>query len=62
MSQLLLGDFVRLIDGVPVLAERVEDLFAVVAFSTTAKESDVGENDNIGAAVTVSVTSNVASA
>ena len=54
------ADLARLTTGVPILAESVEDLFAVVPFCITEKESDVGENDNAFAAVTVRVTFNVA--
>ena len=59
-SQLVLAVLARVTVGVPVLAERVELLFATVPFCTTEKESDVGENDNAGATVTVRVTVNVA--
>jgi hypothetical protein len=48
------------IAGVPVLAEREEDFFAVVPFCTTEKESDAGEKDNTLGTVTVRVTVNVA--
>ena len=58
-SQLLLADLARVTVGVPVLAERVELLFAALPSSTAEKESDVGENDNAGATVTVRVTCNV---
>ena len=52
---------VNVIAGVPVLAERVDVLFAVVPFCTTEKERLVGENDNVlGGAVTVRVTFRVA--
>jgi hypothetical protein len=46
--------------GVPVFAERVEDLLDVVPLCTTEKDSDVGENDRAAGCVTVSVTFNVA--
>jgi hypothetical protein len=59
MSQLLFGDFVKLMAGVPVLDERVEDLFTAVPFCTTENESDVGENESTFA-FTVSVIFNVA--
>ena len=59
-SQLLLADLLSVTVGVPVLAERVEVLFAVEPFCTTEKESDVGEKDKAGAVVTVSVTLRVA--
>jgi hypothetical protein len=59
-SQLLLADLLSVTVGVPVFAESVEDLFAVVPFCTTENESDVGENDKAGATVTVSITSKVA--
>ena len=61
-SQPLLADLVKLTVGVPVFAERLDDLFAVLPFCTTEKESVVGENDSAGAIVTVRVTANVASA
>ena len=59
-SQLLLPDLASVMVGVPVLAVRVELLFAVVLFCITEKDSDVGENDNAGATVTERVTSSVA--
>ena len=59
-SQPLLADLVRVTVGVPVFAERLDDLVAVLPFCTTEKESVVGENDNAGATVTVSVTCKVA--
>ena len=45
-SQSLLADLISVKVGVPVLAERVEVLFAAVPFCTTEKERVVGENDN----------------
>lgn len=54
------ADLVSLIVGIPVLAERVEDLFAVLPFCRTENERDAGENDSIFSAVTVSVICNVA--
>jgi len=56
------ADLARVTVGVPVFAERLDDLFAVLPFCTTEKESVVGENDSAGAIVTVRVTANVASA
>ena len=60
ISQLLFDDLVKLTTGVPVLAESVEVLFAVVPFCTTENERLVGENDNAAGAVTVRVTLRVA--
>ena len=54
-SQLLLADLVNVMVGVPVFAESVDVLFAVVRFCSTEKESDVGENNNAGDSVTISV-------
>ena len=59
-SQLLLADLARKTGGLPVFAESVEDLFAVLPFWITEKERDAGENDNVGGAVTVRVICNVA--
>jgi hypothetical protein len=56
----LLIFLVNVIVGVPVLAESVDVLLAVVPFCTTEKERVVGENDNILGTVTVSVTARVA--
>ena len=46
-SQLLLVDLLSVTLGLPLLAERVEDLFAAVPFCITEKESDVGENESV---------------
>ena len=59
-SQLLLADLASVTVGVPVFAERVEVLFAVVPLCITEKERLVGENDNILGTVTVRVTARVA--
>ena len=60
VSQLLFADLVSVTAGVPVFAERVEDLPDVLPFCATEKLSDVGENDKAGATVTFSVTVKVA--
>ena len=60
-SQLLPDVLASVMVGVPVLAVRVELLFAVVLFCITEKDSDVGENDNSRGSLTVRLTSNVAS-
>ena len=57
VSQLAGSD--RLTVTVPLLDERVEDLADVVPPCTTEKASDVGENANVGVAVTVRVTAKV---
>ena len=60
ISQSLFSNLSSVTVGVPVLVERVEVLFVIVPSCTTEKESDVGENDNAGACVTVRVTCKVA--
>ena len=54
------ADLARVTAGVPIPAESVEDLFAVLPFCITEKESDDGENESTLPAITVRVTFNVA--
>ena len=56
----VLDVLVNVMAGVPVLADRVEVLFAVVPFCTTEKERVVGENAKVLGTVTVRVTWRVA--
>ena len=60
MTSQVLAVLASVMPGVPVLAESVELLFAVVPFCTTEKDRDVGLKDKAGASVTVRVICRVA--